>query len=139
VHWDESQTIFTFFLRERDESTGEFRRLDYEDAWEIYLMLNRDIASAFGPDTPAAERAIAALPCHAGQPVKIKGSDGRIKGALRFAVGARFVSRLAFDPVLGSSPAERLAAQIEDLRLAVAKLELIAGSWSRLKARTKVA
>jgi hypothetical protein len=139
VHWDESQTIFTFFLRERDASTGEFRRLDYEEAWEIYLLLNRDIASAFGPETPAARRAIAALPCHAGQPVKIKGSDGRVKGALRFAVGARFVSRLAFDPALGSTPAERLAAQVEDLRLAVAKLELIAGSWSQLKARAKVA
>jgi hypothetical protein len=133
--WDEFPTIFAFFLRECDDAGRPTRLLDYEEAWEIYLALNRDISASFQWPS-AAERALAATPCHVGQPVRIKGADARFKGALRIAVGARFVSRLAFDPALGPDPASRLEAQLRDLRQAIAKMELIVQYWPALESQT---
>jgi hypothetical protein len=136
--WDLSQTIFTFFPCECDES-GTTRLLDYEESWQIYLSLNRDIGSQL-PDTATDdERTLAATPCHVGQPVKIKAADGRLKGALRVAVGARFVSRVAFDPTLGLNPEERVAAQLDDLRRALDKTQMIVRHWSYVRTQPAVA
>jgi hypothetical protein len=136
--WDAFPTIFTFFLRERDPRTRRWRLLDYDEAWEIYLALNRDMSELF-PSARSSDRALAAKPCHVGQPVRIKGADGSLKGALRIAVGARYVSRVAFDPALGPDVGARIEAQLDDLRQAIAKVELIVRSWPQLKERASVA
>jgi glutamate/tyrosine decarboxylase-like PLP-dependent enzyme len=86
---------------------------------ELHVLLNEDLSDRAG----GAERETAAVPCHIGQPVKI-GADG---AALRLCIGARQIVEVAAPSDLGASFEERLACQIARLRLALRKLELVAG------------
>ena len=113
--------------------------MDYEQAWQIYTWLNRDVAALLAPEATAQEREIAAVPCHVGQPVKLKSPDGSVKGALRVAVGSRYISRLAFDRTLGENPEMRMRAQLRDLEHALNKTALLVRHWTHLSARAAVA
>jgi hypothetical protein len=137
--WDEHATIFTFFLEHVDDATGRATLMDYEQAWQIYTWLNRDVSALLAPEATAQEREIAAVPCHVGQPVKLKSPDGSVKGALRVAVGSRYISRLAFDRTLGETPEARMRAQLHDLEHALSKTALLVRRWAHLSARAAVA
>jgi hypothetical protein len=137
--WDEHATIFTFFLEHVDNQTRRTALMDYEQTWQIYTWLNRDVSALLAPDATAQEREMAAVPCHVGQPVKLKGPDGRVKGALRVAVGSRYVSRLAFDRTLGDTPEVRMRAQLRDLEHALNKTALLVRQWTHLSAQASVA
>jgi hypothetical protein len=76
------RTIFPFFIK-RDG-----RALDLDEMTKIYHALNRDLSAAL-PDTDA-ERALASVPCHIGQPVKLPAAGGAI---LRIGIGARLLSQ----------------------------------------------
>jgi selenocysteine lyase/cysteine desulfurase len=136
--WDAHPTIFTFFPIAPD-AIGSATPITYEDAWEMYLALNRDVSAQLPPEISPAQRALGATACHVGQPVKIKSADGQVRGALRVAVGARYASRVAFDPTLGKDPSERLASQLDDLGQALEKVQLLVRYWAHIRARSAVA
>lgn len=124
--WDEVRTIFTF-VATRGEGAGG-RPMTYDEAWSAYCWLNRDVCRDLPPEASTGERALAARACHIGQPVKLDAA-GRTLGALRIAVGARFVSRVAFDASLGDDPEGRVAAQLADLEAVVGKLAVLRRYW----------
>jgi hypothetical protein len=74
-------TVFAFFVKGRDGY------LPHEDLVRLYRRLNQDVANALPPQASAAERRLAAQPCHIGQPVKFGG-----RSVLRLALGARLAS-----------------------------------------------
>jgi hypothetical protein len=84
-------------------------------------LLNDDLGARLPADA-GAEREIAAVPCHIGQPVKI-GADA---AALRLCIGARQIVEVAAPSGLGATFEERLASQVARLRLALRKMELVA-------------
>jgi hypothetical protein len=126
--WDSVQTVFTFAARKPSGAA-----LDYDEAWNVYQWLNADIADSLPSTATAQERAIARKPCHIGQPVRLRTPHGMTIGALRVAAGARLVSRVAFDPRLGATPEERLAAQIAGAVHVLDKIDLILRHWVSLK------
>jgi hypothetical protein len=127
--WDTQPTIFTFLVRiGRDD--GSRPLATYEQASQIYVALNRDVSEDLPDSATDEERVVAATPCHIGQPVRVRSSDGSISGALRIAVGARYVSRLAFDASLGSDSEARKLSQLRDLDCTLHKIALLAHYWS---------
>jgi hypothetical protein len=131
--WDTLQTIFTFLVHRSDEATGERTPLSYDDARLVYFRLNEDISAALPDAAPGDARALAGKCCHIGQPVRIRRAGGALLGALRIAVGARFVSRVAFDPTLGRDVESRIAAQIDDVHVVLRKIRLILDHWQALR------
>jgi hypothetical protein len=119
--WDNDQTIFTFIASKVDR-TGTRTTVDFDEAWQIYVWLNRDVSSLLPPHASHAERALAAVRCHIGQPVRVKWHDGSTKGALRLAVGAPAIRQ-------NTSTAIR----------AVEKIEMILRYWDQLTGRRAVA
>jgi hypothetical protein len=81
----------------------------------------------------AEELRLARKECHIGQPVSVGTENGRTIAALRIAPGARFASRVHADPLLGDTPAERIAAQVDDARTVVGKIALIGAYWKYLE------
>jgi hypothetical protein len=126
--WNAVQTIFTFTAR---RAWGDV--LTYDEAWLVYNWLNLDIADRLPAALTAEQRAIARKPCHIGQPVCIGDSAGSTIGALRIAAGARLVSRVAFDPTLGATPHDRLAAQVTAAVQVLDKIDLILRHWQDLR------
>ena len=113
-----SPTIFPFLIRD-DNGLLEPPALS-----EIYGALNRDMSAEFRIE----ERALAAKPCHIGQPVKLT-LDGQATTALRIAVGSRNLFE-TWSP--GPDAAERAVASLmTDVTSVLRKLELI------LKARRR--
>jgi hypothetical protein len=129
--WDGLPTIFSFLVHRPDES-GRNRPLVYDDARLVYGWLNRDIDALLPDRATSAERVTARKQCHIGQPVRIRRPGGLLLGALRIAVGARFVSRVAFDPTLGPTVPERIAAQVGDVEVVLEKIRLILRHWDVL-------
>jgi hypothetical protein len=123
--WDEVRTIFTFFVRRGSGAEP----MAYEEAWDAYCWLNRDVSAYLPARASAAERSLAARACHIGQPVRLS-ATGTACGALRIAVGARFVSRIAFDGTLGPHPEARVAAQLADVKAVLAKLSVLLRYWN---------
>ena len=124
--WDQVRTIFTFVVTRGDGAAD--RPMSYDEAWSAYCWLNQDICRHLPSGASADERALAARACHIGQPVKLN-AGGTTLGALRVAVGARFVSRVAFDASLGGDPDRRVAAQLGDLEAVLAKLAVLRRYW----------
>jgi hypothetical protein len=122
--WDAEQTIFTFVARHESGNA-----LTYDEAWHVYNCLNMDIDRHLPESASADDRVLARKACHIGQPVQIGTSNSTTTGALRIAAGARLVSRVAFDPTLGATPAERLAAQVAAANLVLDKVDLILRHW----------
>jgi hypothetical protein len=73
---------------------GRYNRqpLSLSAAAGLYRALNSDVSARLPPDASAAERVLAATPCHIGQPVAICTRDGAETGALRISADARHVS-----------------------------------------------
>jgi len=77
-------TIFAVQIVRRDPQ-GTVKVLDMVALKEMHALLNQDLSARLPTDTGVAEREIAAVPCHIGQPVKI-GAEG---AAVRICIGAR--------------------------------------------------
>jgi len=114
-------TVFAIQVLRRDPP-GTATALDMAALKKMHALLNEDLDDRMPADAGNAEREIASVPCHIGQPVKI-GADG---AALRICIGARQVVEVASASDLGAGLEERLASQIARLRLALRKIELVA-------------
>lgn len=80
------ETIFPFTLH-RHES-----ELTRDDCTRVYRLLNEDVSDRLSDTALPRQRAIAARPCHIGQPVALRQANGSETGALRVSAGARIVS-----------------------------------------------
>jgi selenocysteine lyase/cysteine desulfurase len=118
---EDAATIATFVLK-RPDPTRARRVLDFDEAWQLYTWLNRDMAAMLPPYATHSERRAAAIAFHIGQPVRIRWSDGDVAGALRVALGAR-----------------SLRTDADDLRGVFDKIELILNYWPTLTAQPAVA
>lgn len=128
--WDCLPNIFTFYLHAIVEVDSPPRILTYDEARYAYTYLNQDITDLLPADLAENELEVARHRCHSGQPVRIhKLCDGSWLGGLRIAAGARLVSGVCFDPMLGQNPTERLAHEIRDMQLVLAKLAIIGRNW----------
>ena len=114
-------TIFAVQVLCRD-SAGTMTALDMTALKGLHALLNEDVGARLPAAAGAAEREIAAVPCHIGQPVKIGGDEA----ALRVCIGARQVIEVAAPSDLGATFEERLASQVARLRLALRKIQLVA-------------
>jgi hypothetical protein len=104
-------TIFPFFIRHGGTALSPAR------AGKLYRALNRDVTSVL-QGLGNRERALAALPCHIGQPVCVEGSGGA-SGALRISASARIVADS------GCSVADGLGLVFQKLDLLVREFERI--------------
>jgi hypothetical protein len=80
------ETIFPFTLHRRGSE------LTRDDCARIYRLLNKDVSDMLSDTASPRQRAVAARPCHIGQPVTLRRADGSETGALRVSAGARIVS-----------------------------------------------
>jgi hypothetical protein len=96
--------------------------LNYDEAWQVYTWLNRDLSAVLPSQATANERSLAEVRCQIGQPVRIKWSDQEVAGALRMALGARSITASAADP-----------GRVLD------KIEVILRYWAQLTAQPAVA
>jgi hypothetical protein len=131
--WDDMTTILSFLVRApgHDAKDG-FIPLELEKARQLYHWLNADLRPVFGPDEPERESEVAGLLCHIGQPVAVpsRALDGENAGALRISAGARLISG---EPVHADLSTEvRLAREIADARMILAKISLICHHWERI-------
>jgi hypothetical protein len=137
--WDDRTTILSFFVRDpsaahRPGPSDAFVPLGLERARALYRWLNTDLSRLL----PDADRALAALLCHVGQPVPLPHparADGPA-GALRLSAGARLVSG---EPSHGGLvPDRRMDREIRDGRRVLAKVGLILRHWTVLAAADPV-
>ena len=126
--WDQLQTIRSLLVLAPGRD-GARRPLDVADARRVYRWLNADVTRALPADAPAADRALARLLCHVGQPAPVADDrlDGAMAGALRISVGARLLSGEPSHEGLGG-PA-RIAREIADVRRIIAKIGLLLRHW----------
>lgn len=129
--WDTLPTIFAFALLD-DGASGRRRPLDPAMARQVYDYLNSDVAMALPRDATRAERALASLRCHLGQPVALVAADGAKIGALRLCAGARLVSGEPSRAALEG--AARLASEIADACAALEKISLILRHFAAIRA-----
>jgi hypothetical protein len=130
--WDSLPGIFTFVLR-RTGRRMPGDPLEYEDGRRVYQWLNGDVSGRL-PDADAADRALAARCCHTPQPVKLGRTDGDWIAGMRIAAGARLVSGVAMDPMLGADPDKRLQSELRDMATVLRKAALIARRWDAFDA-----
>ena len=99
------------------------------NARRVYRWLNADVTRALPTDVPEADRALARLLCHVGQPAPVADDrlGGAMAGALRISVGARLLSGEPSHEGLGG-PA-RMAREIADVRRIIAKIGLLLRHW----------
>ncbi len=116
--WDEIQTIMPFLVLGPDR-----RPFDLEGARRLYQWLNADVSDALPSHLPVAERFLAGLRCHIGQPAPVAGGDGTLAGALRISAGARLVSGEPSHE--GIDDGARVAREIGDARACLDKLSLL--------------
>jgi hypothetical protein len=105
-------TIFPFFVRHHGVA------LSPSCAAKLYHAMNRDVTSIL-PRLDNRERALAALPCHIGQPVCVDGPGGT-RGALRVSASARIV-------------AEGGCGMADGLGLVFQKLDLLVREFERIE------
>jgi hypothetical protein len=86
------------------------------------------LPDAIGED----ERRIASSCCHVGQPVVIFTDHGHQYAAIRIAFGARLVSRVEMDPLLGETAAARREGELGSALAVLRKIELIARCWGEM-------
>ncbi len=130
--WDRIQTIFSFLVKRRDDISGKLISLNFSEAQQVYRWLNMDIARFLPAKAQDTERQISSIRCHIGQPVRIYKKNDTWYAALRIAIGARLISGVEFDPMLGSSPEERLATELEGALTILKKISIIISHWDYL-------
>ena len=130
--WDQLQTIRSMLVLEPGAAAAR-RPLDMAGARKLYRWLNADVAAALPPEAPEADRALARLLCHVGQPAPVADDrlDGAMAGALRISVGARLLSGEPSHEGLGA-PA-RMAREIADVRRIIDKVGLLLRCWPALE------
>jgi hypothetical protein len=117
---DELPTIFTFKVLGRDG-----RPLTIDAARQLQRTLQRDLSVEV--DGAASPR-VARSEVYLGQPVAIgSGPEGAV-GGLRFALGAPTVSDIVFGHHWGPSWQARLARAVDDVQLALEKIDLVVES-----------
>ena len=104
-------TIFPFFVNCGGTA------LSPERAGKLYRAMNRDVTPLL-PGVGPHERALAALPCHIGQPVCVAGPGGA-RGALRISASARIAAEA------GCRVADALGLTFQKLDLLVREFERI--------------
>ncbi len=125
--WDDVRTIIPFLVIGRDG-----RPLDLDASRRLYGWLNADVREALPPGLGAAERFLASLRCHVGQPAPVADGAGGIAGALRISAGARLVSgEPSHEGIDGEA---RLAREIADATACLEKLSLLMRHQDRLAA-----
>jgi hypothetical protein len=137
IQWDGLRTIHSFLVQIRREGTRP-RVLTLFEAKLVYQWLNRDLSGVLPESAREEERRMAAIRCHIGQPVPIFQRDGETYAALRIAVGARLVSGVEFDPLLGYSRPERLETEIQGALTALRKICFIARNFEHFQARLAI-
>lgn len=136
--WDQVQTIYSFFIRRPAPAPAEEPFLSYEEASRVYKWLNADIAALLPTEAEPEAKRLASIRCHIGQPVSIYKRADTWYAALRLAVGARLVSGVEFDPLLGKTTENRLQAELDGAMAIVGKLGVITRYWNELSAARKV-
>ena len=128
--WDELQTIRSFLVL---EPGTERRPLDVARARKIYRWLNADVTRALPADAADADRALARLLCHIGQPAPVADDrlDGEMAGALRISVGARLLSGEPSHE--GLDGRARLAREVGDVQRIIGKIGLLLRHWPALE------
>jgi len=110
-------TIFPFLTRREGVA------LKPDQCTSIYKMLNQD-ASHLLPETASLrEKALAAQPCHIGQPVPQRQSDGTMTAVLRVSAGARVVSE-SWSADSGRAQAN-LQSEFDQIAMIFDKIELL--------------
>lgn len=130
--WDSLPSIFAFVVLVDGEA------LDFEQAKDLHGWLLADITPHLPVGLRDAERALAALPCHVGQPVAIT-TPGGVEagmGALRVSASARHISGTgggyAAALPAGLLVAESTPAADHPVAWMLAKLGLILRYWADL-------
>ncbi len=117
---DELPTIFTFTV-----SDPNGRPLTIDAARRLQRTLQRDLSDEMDGD---ASPRVARSEVYLGQPVGIgSGPEGTV-GGLRFALGAPTVSDIVFGHHWGPSWQARLDRAVDDVQLALEKIDLVVGS-----------
>ena len=129
--WDQLQTIRSFLVLAPGPD-GVRRPLDVARARLVYRWLNADVSRALPDMADNADRMLARLLCHIGQPAPVADDrlDGAMAGALRISVGARLLSGEPSHEGL-AAPA-RMAREIADVRRILDKIELLLRHWPTL-------
>lgn len=135
AQWDELPTIFTFLVKRKSSKRGPSSPLDFDEAWAAHGWLNSDISGHLPEAASQEDRAIASKRCHIGQPVRVYQDQGVWITALRIAAGARLVSGVEFDRLLGETNEERFASEVRDALTVFDKLSLIVRYWDNLESK----
>jgi hypothetical protein len=130
--WDSTQTIFSLLVKRGNAPAGEPPYLELDEVKQLYQWLNMDISGLLPDEITADERRVAASYCHVGQPVVIFSDHGRQYAAIRIAFGARLVSRVEMDPLLGETAAARREGELASALAVLQKIELIARWWEEM-------
>ncbi|MFT8418824.1 MAG: hypothetical protein ABF636_08360 [Acetobacter sp.] len=122
--WDSLPSILAFCV------LAEGGALDFEQTKRLHGLLLADLSHHMGAGVGDGERALAALPCHVGQPVAIMTAKGEAEGmgALRVSASARHISGTA--DACGTH--EGAAPQDHPVGRMLAKLALILRHWPDL-------
>ncbi|HET9603957.1 MAG TPA: hypothetical protein VFO96_06665 [Gemmatimonadales bacterium] len=131
--WDSTQTIFSLLVKRRHAPAGEPPYLVLDEVKQLYLWLNRDVSALLPDGIDDDERHVAAASCHVGQPVVIFSDHGHQYAAIRIAFGARLVSRVEMDPLLGDTAAARREGELASALAVLRKIELIARCWGEMR------
>ncbi len=115
-------TIFPFLLKAQGSHLGP------EDAARVYRALMQDLSDVF-----PAERQLASVVCHIGQPVKIPSPSGAPTAAVRICIGARTLSQMWSQGQMNVGDCvNAVAARI---RTVVQKTDLIVAQLDQLPSR----
>ena len=133
--WDQLQTIRSFMVLEPGAGSdlSARRPLEVARARKIYRWLNADVSRVLEPDASDADRGLARLLCHIGQPAPVAHDTlgSAMAGALRISVGARLLSGEPSHEGLDS--AARMAREIADVRRIIDKIGLLLRHWDMLE------
>ncbi len=135
--WDHQRTIYTFTLRYKTTDGTLSAPLSFEETRLVFQYLNQDISKLLPQELSDYESQLATLCCHAGQPVKITETSAGWVGGLRLSSGARVVSGVRYDPLLGATKEDRLQQQIQDMQMLLDKIELITAHWPTVSSATR--
>lgn len=130
--WDSAQTIFSLLVKRAGASADAPPYLTLDEAKQLYHWLNRDLTPLLPDGLDDDERRVAASCCHVGQPVVIFSDHGRQYAAIRIAFGARLVSRVEMDPLLGDTAEARREGELASALAVLRKIELIARCWGQI-------
>ena len=136
--WDHLRTIYTFTLHYKTTDGTLSAPFNFEETRLVFQYLNQDITKLLPPGLSDYEIQLALLCCHSGQPVKIAETPTGWTGGLRLSSGARVVSGVRYDPLLGATKERRLHQQIHDMKMLLDKIELMTTYWLTFSAATTI-